>query len=633
MLQISTSGSTVELAMTFSRPDDTQVDKKSQRNKLKFNIDISLIPNPSEDMTDKLQLALDPGNIELFDGSVTIIQISESKGPIVNVSFEMEQGEESNGDIPINDEGVTLVNPDSSELVTIRSLEGFYELLKNMKIALYAMDDSLFAKHLTTCLSNWSTSVAYFSIDDEKNGEKADQSMDPRPQLSVRTQQVSQATGPTSPYHTQPKSDDSVNPMTADIIIVDDDIHALKQQIANRQAAFSADAARRSRQLFRTKKGYGSLNSTSQATILHFTSLENYKQVRDIIISNLDPFSKPSFALAHIVAVPKPACPRRILAALYTAWSKTTVGPQFTPIATLPNSPASTTSSISSAGQSQDHLTSSGPSSLDPHSPEKGPRKMDRSPNSPKIRDIDSGQYFPSAQLHTSASHIGRHNCNSSEGSPTGMVVEDGILFSPAAKNTNTKHKSNGSKSHLRNIVPTSGERASESKVEASPTRDPKDLDIGAVEPQPQENPQRPKVELIGRKDSFLASKGSGRSSPIKSPKHRNPSFISAPPIAQSPQEIEEKSVVSVPIINLPSSLDSGKTDQTQSSGDASKSDSQDSVSSEPGKFLEHSIAKRLSARRKRKSVSRSLVSAPIKVLIVEGKELVFECIISIMDE
>ncbi|KAG2176421.1 hypothetical protein INT43_005661 [Umbelopsis isabellina] len=621
ILHISTPGSTVEMSISCNRPEETQEARNSKGNTLKFDIDISLIPKVGEDKIQELKLALDPGNIELFGGSVKFTQISESKGPTVNVSFNMEQGKEINGDVPINDEGVTLINPGSRDSVTISSLEGFYELLKGMKVALYAEDDSLFAKHLTTCLSNWSASVAYFSIGDDDNSEKAEDSLEPRPQLYVRTQHGSQVRGSTSPYHPQQlKSDDSVNPMTADIIIVDDDIQALKQQIANRHAAFAADAALRSRQPLRTKKGNASNRPASQATILHFTSLENYQQVRDIIISNLDPFSKRSFALAHIVAVPKPACPRRILAALYTAWSKTTVGPQYTPIATLPNSPVSTVSTVSSSGQSHEYLSSSAPSSADPHSPEKNSRKMERGLDSPKIRDIESGQYFPSAHMHSSASHIGRHNSisNSSEGSPTGIVVEEGILFSPAPKGTNAKQKGNGIKSQLKNLVPSPGGQATESNGEAPYSTSPKDTDNGNTEPKAQEIPRRPKVEQIGRKDSFRASKSSNRLSPTKSSAQPSKSSITAAPVAQSPQPINEKDPMSIPIIKEPSSLDSEKTDKTQSGSEPSKGDSLDSTASEPGKAMERSAARRLSARKKRKSVSRSLVSPPIKVLIVE---------------
>lgn len=598
---------------------------------LKFDIDISLIPKADEDKIQESQLVLDPGNIELFGGSVKLTQISESKGPTVKVSFEMEQGKETNGDVAINDEGVTLVNPGNRDSVTINSLEGFYDLLKNMKIALYAEDNSLFAKHLTTCLSNWSASVAYFSIGDEDTAEKAEEGLQPRPQLSVRTQHASQARGATSPYLSQQqlKTDDSVNPMTADIIIVDDDIHALKQQIANRQAAFAADAALRSRQPLRSKKGNANNRPASQATILHFTSLENYQQVRDIIISNLDPFSKRSFALAHIVAVPKPACPRRILAALYTAWSKTSVGPQYTPIATLPNSPVSTVSTVSSSGQSHEFLSSSTPSSADPHSPEKGSRKMERGLDSPKIRDIESGQYFPSAHMHSSASHIGRHNSvsNSSEGSPTGIVVEEGILFSPAPKSTNAKHKISSNKSHLKNLIPSPTGQATENNGDVPITTSPKDTDDGNTEPKAQEIPRRPKVELIGRKDSFRATKSSARLSPTKMSAQSDISSITTAPVAQSPQPIDEKPPTSIPIIKEPSSLDSDKTDKTRSGSDPTKGDSLDSTSSEPGKAMERAAARRLSARRKRKSVSRSLVSPPIKVLIVEGKSL-FECVV-----
>jgi osomolarity two-component system response regulator SSK1 len=73
--------------------------------------------------------------------------------------------------------------------------------------------------------------------------------------------------------------------------------------------------------------------------IIHFTSLSNYKAVRDTIqcfavLPSRDPFSMP-----RVVVVPKPAGPRRFLTALHTAWNNAVVEPHFSAIATSPSSP------------------------------------------------------------------------------------------------------------------------------------------------------------------------------------------------------------------------------------------------------------------------------------------------------
>ena len=76
--------------------------------------------------------------------------------------------------------------------------------------------------------------------------------------------------------------------------------------------------------------------------LIHFTSLANYNQVRDVV-SNLLGTSwsttPVSYAHAEVMVIPKPVGPRRFLTALHTAVNQPLVDPFFSPIATSPRSP------------------------------------------------------------------------------------------------------------------------------------------------------------------------------------------------------------------------------------------------------------------------------------------------------
>jgi osomolarity two-component system response regulator SSK1 len=79
--------------------------------------------------------------------------------------------------------------------------------------------------------------------------------------------------------------------------------------------------------------------------IVHFTSLTNYKLVKDLVQSLLSSAAQQGYQYPphpEILVVPKPAGPRRFLTALHTAVYKPVVDPFFTPIATSPFSPGGT---------------------------------------------------------------------------------------------------------------------------------------------------------------------------------------------------------------------------------------------------------------------------------------------------
>lgn len=82
-----------------------------------------------------------------------------------------------------------------------------------------------------------------------------------------------------------------------------------------------------------------SLFDSTQA-ILYFSSLSNFRVVRDTIQPIVESASQSNTPLPEIIVVPKPAGTRRILTAMHTAIHKPLVDPFFSPIATSPLSPA-----------------------------------------------------------------------------------------------------------------------------------------------------------------------------------------------------------------------------------------------------------------------------------------------------
>ncbi|KDN40154.1 hypothetical protein K437DRAFT_258736 [Tilletiaria anomala UBC 951] len=76
-------------------------------------------------------------------------------------------------------------------------------------------------------------------------------------------------------------------------------------------------------------------------TIIYFTSLANFRMVRDVVCPISESLvAGTGISLPAIIVVPKPAGMRRLLTTLHTALHKPLIDPFFHPIATSPKSPA-----------------------------------------------------------------------------------------------------------------------------------------------------------------------------------------------------------------------------------------------------------------------------------------------------
>lgn len=443
LLNKATVGSTIEMTLTIGNLDNSSEDVKSQggddSGNLGIDIEISLIPctKSRENVMYTCTSDFLPNQIETLGGTVKVSGSAEDGVQTVEISFEAQLCTEDSVLFVPSD--LTAVD-DKNDAEDQHALENFHELLKDMKIALYAMDNSIFAKHLTRCLTNWSMNITHFSINElrqQLDSVGSERSLKDAV-LSPPALYPHQAPFPVS--HGSPcitpsmTESESYTTTEANFIIIDDDIPTLKRQIMNRQAAIAHDTPARPRTNGRrTKSGFnGRLDIrypdlSPQSTIIFFTSMKNYKQVREIMMSNMNPWSKQSFALAHIVAIPKPACPRRILTALFTAWNKKSVDPQFTPIATLPTSPLTSNSSYGSQGNSQEYTTPPTPHG-DSYMLDSNGRKHERGMDSPLARDTENCHYFSSSY---SILHPSMANTPKNHASPAGMIVDEGMLFVP----------------------------------------------------------------------------------------------------------------------------------------------------------------------------------------------------------
>ncbi|KAF9480790.1 hypothetical protein BDN70DRAFT_977219 [Pholiota conissans] len=222
---------------------------------------------------------------------------------------------------------------------SLEQLSSFGETLKGKRVTLYASARGSFAHHLTSYLTAWGMDVTHVSPDGQVDG--------------LGEQSPQEDCGPAS-YNQPLKPEQRISPLEGpSFIVVDDDVDILKERLQvlryENQPSLSGPSSRkrppisaRSRSTSQVARFLG-LNNLARPSvpvvILHFTSLANYKLVRDIMQSITLSYNVTSTPLPEVMIIPKPAGPRRFLTALHTAVTKPNVDPMFSPIATSPISP------------------------------------------------------------------------------------------------------------------------------------------------------------------------------------------------------------------------------------------------------------------------------------------------------
>jgi osomolarity two-component system response regulator SSK1 len=324
----------------------------------------------------ELSLLVEPGSEDLL-----------VKPPSLSLEEEAARQPFANANIQLATE------PSLEELFT------FLDTLKGKRVALFASGKGSFAHHMTSYLTAWGLDVSHTTTVDSLAGgvevslgdlKERRQSTDTL--TSVRMMGLTESPAAMEKADVNPLEDAAQNDGDGDgnnrpaFIMIDDDVNALRRQLTQLllEAPFNGSSAvkmnlklnptiasrrpnlaalhrpKSSPQVARSKLAKSQFQQplpVPPPVIIHFTSLSNYKLVKDTInsvFSTPPPQSSHSSASAaqmslygqgactipEVIVIPKPAGPRRLLVALRTALTKPIVDPCFTPIATSPMSPS-----------------------------------------------------------------------------------------------------------------------------------------------------------------------------------------------------------------------------------------------------------------------------------------------------
>ncbi|KAJ1308130.1 hypothetical protein OPQ81_003850 [Rhizoctonia solani] len=190
---------------------------------------------------------------------------------------------------------------------TLEELTKFQEKeLRGKKATFYADPKSSFARHLTSYLTAWGVGIEHCTRDEDPS--------------------TSEGEGKSS------------------FIIIDDDVAVLRARLNQLNTTYCPVTLPRKRPSLAANhrpkssphvRQLAGIPEANHPVVIHFTSLGNYKIVRDVVQSILGTQSP-----LEVLVIPKPAGPRRFLTALHTALTRPFVDPVFVPIATSPTNPS-----------------------------------------------------------------------------------------------------------------------------------------------------------------------------------------------------------------------------------------------------------------------------------------------------
>lgn len=580
---------------------------------LSSNSDSSLLPNAN--LTSKL--------LYYLGGSLALENIGETNTSFI-IRLEMNQGTRTEKVRDVRERPHErlhrqLSNIRFSDEPTLEELSVFVNRLSGVKVVLYAPNQSVFAKHLTSCLAGWNVNISHVAVAKPNDEDLYFRSTDS--EVTTPGSEVSAVQGfvgantelPTRPDVTSPQAEQTLMTAPATFVLIDDDVNTLEQQLHEfrAQAALIANAHSSRRH----KRGKSTAQASHTTAIIHFTALSEYKKVRDTInwfhtVSVLNPQGIP-----QVIVVPKPAGPRRFLTALHTAWSNAVVEPQYLPIATSPSSPMTPSSqkSIWNGGfpgslPSPSHTSGVDDSASSNESGTHAGRRPTSAIYSQPIVTNDEGtNYFtaPGSSKVSSPSGIHAHEV---QGSPTGVSTVEGVLFDPGNKSASS---SVGSTSAARSSL--NRYRSGSTSVPVNSTRRRSNTDLrGNLDgsshislPTGFHHPPMDQVSPGGSplKQSTIASQGS----PLGSPSPHT----TAPKTAQAvdPAFVPEPNVI--PATPSPSNVI--VTEQNPMDAPAAAA-----IAPAVKPISERSSAA-IRRRRKEKVASSGVSSPPINVLIVEG--------------
>ncbi|KAH9951832.1 hypothetical protein B0H21DRAFT_684507 [Amylocystis lapponica] len=330
---------------------------------------------------------------------------------------------------------------------TLEHLIQFAETLRGRKVTLHAHSKGSFAQHLTSYMTSWGLDVSHVST--ELGAEGSDELAELSPDLGTAASfgrdgtQSSEASEPLQP----------ATPVS--ITLIDDSVAVLRSRLqklrtehtayplnlpARKRPSLASNHRPRSSPQVARVMGYTAppVQPAPPVVIIHFTSLSNFKLVKDAVQSVFVPGPGPAFRIPEVIVIPKPAGPRRLLTALHTAITKPVVDPFFSPIATSPMSPGyhlplfnmGTVPKSPGARSTTSMRTTSDRSAWSPK--ESSGDSTGYAPSSP--RGMPEGmEYFSDAAFVDAASRLGSSPAS-------GLVIQSpdgqpaGIFFHPKAK-------------------------------------------------------------------------------------------------------------------------------------------------------------------------------------------------------
>ncbi|KAG5643254.1 hypothetical protein DXG03_001264 [Asterophora parasitica] len=436
---------------------------------------------------------------------------------------------------------VSLADEDSTGEPSVEQLTLFAEGLKGKRVAFYANAKGSFAQHLSSFLTAWGMDVTHIS----PNGE-----VDGLPDV------------PSSPTTLMPPSTYAAKAENSpSFIFIDDDIEVLKERLFSLRAEKpyqmnlslrkrpSLAANHRPRSSPQVARAMGMSQTSTPlfipVVIVHFTSLANYKMVKDIIQSVVTSYAGAAASLPEVMIIPKPAGPRRFLAALHTAVTKPTVDPIFQPIATSPTSPH--VDHEGSFFNSYHHAENN-----NPRTPQKATRpsssrsNSDRSTKSAKdTMDLTAHRAPPSPlAMCESVEYFAESTARLGKSPSSGLVIQSpdgqpaGILFNPRGKSPrNPPPTMERDKGHLN--VPESKRRPSRLSVS---TADPISFSSlhAVATPKPAVeswNAASPSVRAAARKASGASEESTPSASSFSLPRKSPASEAPRKPTSPGSQE------------------------------------------------------------------------------------------------
>ncbi|KAI6128406.1 hypothetical protein EDD16DRAFT_1548412 [Pisolithus croceorrhizus] len=353
-------------------------------------------------------------------------------GRVCEIAFRLERGSLSAINArtaPVSDSTSPLLSGTRiAKEPTLEELTQFSESLRGKKATLYACGSSSFAHHLTSYLTAWGLDVSHVSP--EQGGENcgAGEVVAPASPESAQPSNNSYAKAKNRQWNTSESYDTHENAgvpssgarsPSLSFVFIDDDVSVLREQIQKfraEQLSSSQSAFPRKRPLLNHRPkstsqvaraaGYGpssSIPSSGVASVVvHFTSLTNYKLVRDVVQCDLAANAASFQPPLDVMIIPKPAGPR----------SPAIHGSPFFSQVPQPCPKSPLTRPWSSARSASDRSVKS---------PRDGTAQVLHPPSPLSI--AESADYFPSGSTPATGRVIA---------SPDGQLA--GILFNPRAK-------------------------------------------------------------------------------------------------------------------------------------------------------------------------------------------------------